>query len=218
MLRKLKLCILIVLSGNYMRFIRISFSLLLATCLVLFFTSGCTRKEEPKIKESKKSMDISMIPKEMREALHGISREDQGEEMAVPKRPLREMPGIPKIPDKIVIPTEIEGKWKAIVVEVTDKKVGKTKEYTLDLKSDFIIPDAGLKVHVQNFLPDFSMSPQGITTLSGEPKNPAAQVAISEDGKVIFEGWLFKLYPEVHPFQHPRYTIILKNHIRADQG
>jgi len=62
------------------------------------------------------------------------------------------------------------------------------------------------------------MSSQGIITLSDEPKNPAAQVAISEDGEVIFEGWLFKLYPEVHAFQHPRYTIILKNHIRADQG
>ncbi len=138
--------------------------------------------------------------------------------MARPSKPSEGMSGIAKVPSKIVIPKETEDKWRAIVIEVTDKKVGKAKEYTLDLKSDFAIPGTGLKIHVQNFLPDFSMSPQGITTLSDEPKNPAAQVVISEDGRVIFEGWLFKLYSEVHAFQHSRYSIILKNHIRAEQG
>ncbi|HIC90791.1 MAG TPA: DUF2155 domain-containing protein [Syntrophaceae bacterium] len=203
-----------------MKITRVVFIALTISLFVLVCQFGCGKEKETQPKEQQteiqKPIDISMIPKEMLEALHGVSQKNQGEGMAGPKRPLQKMPGIVKVPNKIVIPKEVEGKWKAIVVEVTDKKVGETKEYTLDLKGHFTIPDTGLKVHVQNFLPDFSMSSQGITSFSDEPKNPAARVAISEGGKVIFEGWLFKLYPKVHAFQHPRYSIILKNHIRAD--
>jgi len=114
-----------------MKITRVIFAALTISLFAFVCQFGCGKEKETQPKEqqigAQKSIDISKVPKEMLEALHGISQEDQGEEMG--------MRGIAKIPDKIVIPKEIEGKWKAIVVEVTDKKVGKTKEYTLDLKS-----------------------------------------------------------------------------------
>ncbi len=152
-------------------------------------------------------MDISRkLPKGMRDTLHGVSNNDQAE-----------MPHRIMVPPKVVVPKEIERSWRAIVIGVTDKNKGKTNEYVVDLKSDFLIPDAGLKIRVQRFLPEFSMSSGEITSLSNEPRNPAAQVVISKDDKVIFESWLFKLYPEIHAFQHPRYTIVLKDYIRASR-
>lgn len=173
------------------------------------YWSGCGKKEEHEDAENRlrESMDISRkLPKGMRDALHGVSNNGQAE---MPRRIM--------VPARVVVPKEIEGSWRAIVIGVTDKNKGKTNEYVVDLKSDFLIPDAGLKIQVQRFLPDFSMSSGEITSLSNEPRNPAAQVVISKDDKVIFESWLFKLYPEIHAFQHPRYTIVLKDHIRASR-
>jgi hypothetical protein len=149
----------------------------------------------------------------MVDALHGKSMEAQGEKM--PKGAMPGMSRLPKTPNNIIVPKEMVGKWRAIVVKVTDKKTGDAKEYTVDLNKDFVIPDTKLTLNVKNFLPDFSMSPGGITTLTGEPNNPAAQVNISEDGKPVFDGWLFKRFPEVHAFQHLKYAIVLKDHIRA---
>jgi len=115
--------------------------------------------------------------------------------------------------DRIVELDRMVGKWKAVVLKVTDRDLDKAKEYTIGIKSEFVIPDSNLMVYVEDFLPDFYIAPTGVTALSNEPRNPATKVVISEDGKVVFRGWLFKLYPKIHPFEHSRYSIILKNHI-----
>jgi hypothetical protein len=126
-----------------------------------------------------------------------------------------DMPLIGKVSDDVAIPEEIERRWKAIVIKVTYKDAGDTKKYTIDLKSKFAIPGSKLKIHVENFLPDLSMSPKGITSPSNETRNPAARVIIYDDEEAVFRGWLFKFYPEVHPFKHPRYSIILDDYIPA---
>jgi hypothetical protein len=54
-----------------------------------------------------------------------------------------------------------------------------------------------------------------LTSQSNEPKNPAAQIRVSEGGKEIFKGWLFALYPTTHAFQHPRYGFTLKGYVPA---
>lgn len=179
--------------------------------------SGCGKEQETRPKEPEtevqKPMGVGRLPKEMVDALHGKPTEGSDERM--PKGAMPGMSRAARVPDNIVVPEEMEGKWRAIVVEVVDKDAGKSKQYTVDLNKDFAVPDTGLKLHVQKFLPDFSMSPAGITTLTNEPNNPAAQVSISENGKPVFDGWLFKQFPEVHAFQHPKYAIVLKDHIRV---
>lgn len=142
----------------------------------------------------------------MRDSLHGTSNNDQSG-----------MPHRIRVPARVVVPKEIESSWGAVVIEVTDKNKDETHKYVVNLRSDFPIPGTSLKIQVQKFLPDFSMSSGEITSISNEPRNPAAQVIISEDDKVIFESWLFKLYPEIHSFQHPRYAIVLKDHIRVSK-
>ena len=110
----------------------------------------------------------------------------------------------------VSVPPDVQSKWKSVVIEVANKQTNEKKDYVIDIKQSFIIPDTKIRLDVLTFLPDFSMSPKGITSLSNEPRNPAAKVVIYEDGTKIFESWLFQKLPTVHPFEHKVYAIKLK--------
>jgi len=81
--------------------------------------------------------------------------------------------------------------------------------------TQFAIPNTGLSIKVDNFLPHFTMDGTTHTSASNEPKNPAAQVRIYEGDKEIFKGWLFSLYPTTHALQHPKYGFTLVDFIPA---
>jgi hypothetical protein len=187
----------------------------------VLFGVGCKKKED--IEKAKKepvtsigpSMDESALlgkqqisphmekqfPKEMLEALQK-SRHEADDSSRLKKR---DMP--------VTVPPDVQGKWKAVVIEVANKQTNKQKDYVIHIDKDFIIPDTRIRIKVLAFLPDFSMSPNGITSLSNEPRNPAARVVIYEEGKEIFEGWLFKKRPMVHPFEHKVYAIRLDDFV-----
>ncbi len=115
----------------------------------------------------------------------------------------------------VVIPDSVKGKWKAVKIAVTDKVSGKETVYTVAVGNSVTIPGSKLSVMVDTFLPHFVMEGTTLTSQSNEPKNPAAQIRIMEDGKEIFKGWLFSLYPTTHAFQHPRYGFTLVDFIPA---
>jgi len=59
-----------------------------------------------------------------------------------------------------------------------------------------------------------------LTSVSNNPNNPALAVKIFENDKKIFPapgkewGWLFEKVPTIHPFEHEKYGIILKEGIK----
>jgi hypothetical protein len=53
------------------------------------------------------------------------------------------------------------------------------------------------------------MDDDGITSRSADANNPAAHVVITEEGVDDYEGWLFAAMPEIHPFPHARYQVLL---------
>lgn len=115
----------------------------------------------------------------------------------------------------IDIPDAVKGTWHRVILSVVDKGSNKTTEYKVKLKSDFKIPNSDLKVAVGDFLPDFKMSDNGITSGSNEPDNAAVNVEIFQGGKSVFKGWLFSKFPSMHPFQDPKYAITLKEGIKG---
>jgi len=131
-------------------------------------------------------------------------------------------PGIvmPKGETSVNIPGALKGKWKGVVLVVEDKATKKSSEYTVNLNSDFKIPNSNLKVSVGEFLPDFRMNGLEITSVSNDPNNPAVGVKVFEDGKQIFPapgkkwGWLYSKFPTMHPFEHAKYAIKLKDGIK----
>ena len=118
------------------------------------------------------------------------------------------------------IPSVVKGKWKSVVLIVEDKTTKKTSEYTVNLNSDFKIPNSNLKVEVGEFLPDFRMNGLEITSVSNDPNNPAVGVKVFEGGKQIFPapgkkwGWLYAKFPTMHPFEHAKYGIALKEGVK----
>jgi hypothetical protein len=122
---------------------------------------------------------------------------------------------IPKADLKIVVPETVKGEWKAVKLEVTDKSTNSIKEVTISLNSEYSIPDSNLKIKVGDFLPDFRMEGTIITSASNEPKNPAIQLTVLENGKEIFKGWLYSKFPSIHPFQHEKYSLRLIEGIKS---
>ena len=189
----------------------------------ILFGLGCQGKEE---KEKAKKEPVAAIgpspevcpssgkkqmlpdmgkrfPKEMLEAL-----QKKGPERGV-------SPPAKKDPVPVSMPPDVQSRWKAVVIAVTNKQTKEQKDYVVNINESFTIPETRMRVDVLSFLPDFSMSPEGITSLSSEPGNPAARVAIHEDGKRIFEGWLFQKLPMVHPFEHKTYAIKLDGVVKS---
>ena len=116
---------------------------------------------------------------------------------------------------RIVVPPEVQGRWKAVKIAVLDKETTRETDYIVELGSFFRIKGSSLTVKVLHFLPAFIMDGTTMTSASNEPRNPAAQVEVRDGDKVIFKGWLFSLYPGAHPFQHPRYSYTLVDFIPA---
>ncbi len=139
------------------------------------------------------------------------------------------VPGTAGVPGNIVmpkgetmvnIPDAVKGKWKAVILIVEDKASKKSSEYTIKLNSDFKIPNSNLKITVGDFLPDFRMNGLEITSMSNDPNNPAVGIKVFEGGKEIFPapgkkwGWLYAKFPTMHPFEHAKYGISLKEGIK----
>ena len=102
------------------------------------------------------------------------------------------------------------GKWRAVIIGITDKQSGKTSDYELPIGSQSSLPNSAITIRVENFLPHFIMQGTLLTSQSNEPKNPAVQIKVFEGPREIYKGWLFALYPTTHAFQHPRYGFALK--------
>lgn len=115
----------------------------------------------------------------------------------------------------ISVPDIVKGKWRGVTLVVEDKINKSTKDYAVNLGMELTIPDSKLVIKVGDFLPSFVMSGSAITSSSNEQDNPAVHVSIKEDGKEIFKGWLFAKFPTIHPFQHERFGITLKEGVTA---
>jgi hypothetical protein len=139
----------------------------------------------------------------------------QKEKNPPPAAPPQKITPVKKTPDRVVVPPAVKGKWKAVKIAVMDKGTNTKAIYTIDIGSKFPIPCTGLTLKVNYFLPAFIMDGKTMTSISNEPKNPAAQVEITDHGREIFKGWLFSLYPGTHAFRHPRFSFTLVDFVRA---
>ena len=131
----------------------------------------------------------------------------------MPEEVTGEIP-MPAVPSQIVVPEEIVAKWKAVVLEVTDKDTSERTDYTMNIGETAPLGNTGLTIFVEAFLPSFQMAGEVFTSSSPDLNNPAVKVKITDGADVeLFNRWLFSLYPATHPFDHPRYSITLKDYV-----
>jgi len=132
--------------------------------------------------------------------------------------PQQELPAqVPPISGKAttVVPDAVKGQWKAVKLRVEDKKANSSEEYTVDIGGELALPDSHLVIKINEFLPDLKIENNTFTSASAELLNPSVHVQVLEDRKEVFNGWLFQLFPAVHPFQHERFSIVLREAVSA---
>jgi hypothetical protein len=124
---------------------------------------------------------------------------------------------MPVVPSRIMVPEEVQAKWKAVVLEVTDKDTNERTQHTMTIGETAPLGSTGLTVFVEAFLPSFQMAGDVFTSSSPDLNNPAAKVKIMDSaGAELYNRWLFSLYPATHPFDHPRYAVILKDYVAKE--
>ncbi|MEK6673616.1 MAG: DUF2155 domain-containing protein [Nitrospirota bacterium] len=137
-----------------------------------------------------------------------------------PQTPPLHGAGISKSQVNVVVPESVKGKWVAVKLNIEEKAKKKKQEITVNLNSEYKVPDSDLKIVVGEFLPGFTMDEGRITSSSAEPTNPAVGIRVYEGDKQIFPapgkqwGWLFSKMPDIHPFEHPKFNITLKDGVR----
>jgi hypothetical protein len=109
----------------------------------------------------------------------------------------------------IIVPSSVAARWKAVKIAVIDKSNVSQKFYTIPIGGKLAIPSSTLVIEVESFLPSFTMEGSIMTSSSNELKNPGVKVRITENGAVIFKGWLFSMFPKTHAFMHPKYGFTL---------
>jgi hypothetical protein len=111
---------------------------------------------------------------------------------------------------------EIAGAWSGIRVHVVDSETGDGQIFDIALRETVALGDSGLTLSADTFVPDFVMDERGITSRSAETHNPAARVVITEEGMADYQGWLFAAMPEIHPFPHDRFQVLLVEGISSE--
>jgi hypothetical protein len=195
---------------------------ILTACFILIFSlSACKKKEQQPVQQMPAPMGTGPIPSEpippgqMMPGQMPPAMAQQGQQQ--PAGPGMMMQ---RGKSQIIVPESVKGKWSGARIIFEDKS-GKTKqEYTVRLNSEFKIPNTNLNLHIGDFLPDFRMDGMNLTSSTNQPNNPALGVQVFESDKKIFPasgkqwGWLFAKVPAIHPFEHPKYSIILKEGIK----
>jgi len=122
---------------------------------------------------------------------------------------------------KIVVPDTVKAKWNAVIISIENKADNTTRDVTIKLGSEYQIPGSSLKIKVGDFLPDFRMDGLTITSASDNMANPAVAVKVFDGDRQIFPengkkwGWLYSKFPTIHPFQHEKYGLALKDAVKT---
>ncbi len=115
------------------------------------------------------------------------------------------------------VPRDVQSRWKAVKILVRNKLDGElTRARVVELGSSFSPEGSRLKVTVGPFLPNFMMDKMTYTSMGNEELNPAVQLVVEENGKVIYKGWAFKQFPSMYAFEHEMYSLELLASILAD--
>jgi len=99
----------------------------------------------------------------------------------------------------VVVPDSIKGHWKAVNLVITGSD-GKEKAVRAAVDGKIAIGTDGAQLRVMNFLPAYTSDFNTATSSSNEPTNPAVQVQLIKQGKVLAEGWVFQKLPEFNSF------------------
>jgi hypothetical protein len=121
----------------------------------------------------------------------------------------------PAVPTRLEVPDAVKQAYSGVALTWRDATKGQEGKLEVPFGASVELPGSGLSVAADVYLPAFTMSADVITSTGVEEQNPAARIRVGEGGKEVFGGWIFKRFPDVHPFTHPRFSLRLVGGIRT---
>jgi predicted RND superfamily exporter protein len=113
---------------------------------------------------------------------------------------------------KIIVPKEVSDKYKSLIIEIRHLNTNKTVETNILIGQKAEIAGTPLVIEVEAYLPDFTMKDNSVmTSKSATENNPAAKIKVYKNEQLVFDGWLFKNYPNTHSFEDPDYKLLMKS-------
>lgn len=119
-----------------------------------------------------------------------------------------------KVTEPVELLPEIEKIYSGIQIEAVNKKNNNKINVFVPFNETVKIGDTGLSIYTKSYFTDFTINAGGVKNVSMVEKNPGAKVTITNNGKEVFDGWLFQNFPEMHPFEHPEWKIIMLNGVK----
>lgn len=120
---------------------------------------------------------------------------------------------VPEVPNRLEVPPEVQQAYTGVRLSWKDKTSGQTGVLEAPLGGGAPLPDPTYVVRADVYLPSFTMGGGAITSQGIEEQNPAARITVFQKGKEIFAGWIFNRFPDVHPFENPKYQLRLEGGI-----
>ncbi len=114
------------------------------------------------------------------------------------------------VPTKLVVPPEVTAAYSGVRIGWKDSQSGQEGIVEVPIGGAAPVPGSDLQIRADVFLPAFTMSQEEITSTGTGEENPAARIAVVQGASEVFAGWIFKRFPDVHPFQHPRFALRLE--------
>lgn len=191
-------------------------SLFVLFILMAFFVVACSQNTSSETaEESMKDENTQTVSaNENANTQHNTSSEGMN---AQTDNPHSGMSGTDGKERKIVVPEDVKGKFKSVIIEVNDNSSGAPKSIEREIMIGQKAEIAGtpLAIEVEHYLPDFVMDQSGVmTSRSADENMPAAKIKVYNKQGLIFDGWLFKNFPGIHSFQHPVYDVKLKGSVQ----
>ncbi|MDX9714548.1 MAG: hypothetical protein RBT37_03865 [Dissulfurispiraceae bacterium] len=112
------------------------------------------------------------------------------------------------------VPADVKKTWKKVVLVIEDRDKKKKTEHVVDIGSEISLDDSNVKVKVLYFLPHFMIQEQKVTSLSNNPENPSVRISVKDNGKEIFDNWIYSKHPDIYTFDHNRFGIVLKEGLK----
>jgi len=100
----------------------------------------------------------------------------------------------------VAIPDSVKGKWASVQLAVVLAD-GSKKEIRTILGEETELPEAGLTVRAEVFLPAYISDFETIKSASNELTNPAVKIRLFKDQKAVAVGWLFQNFAEFNSFK-----------------
>ena len=104
------------------------------------------------------------------------------------------------------VPAYIKAKYKKVTMGVGDRKTLKVVEFEVKIGGEAKVPGTDYTIAVQSYLPHWMLSGKTVTSRDDKPIDPAVRATIKENGKVVFDGYIFQKH-KTPSFRTDKYAI-----------